>query len=266
MKLSPIARCATQRLALARRRELDFAVLQHLGPTERVEEDGSRHCVFGTSAAARIAAPFRNIAFDERASSDRRRRPSRGTGRPIAAAAELRGRRSPCSPTSRIRRISGRRCRRNIWPASCTRERLLLRPAAFYAEKGVTLEQNARVEELDAAARRVRLRDGRTLALRPVAARDGQPRAQPRRAGRDAARRALPAHDRRRRRHHLVARRRERGCCWSARGTSAWKSRPSSRQRGFDVTVLEAADRVMARAVSVEVSAFYEAAHRAAAS
>ena len=44
-----------------------------------------------------------------------------------------------------------------------TRERLLLRPAAFYAEKGVTLEQNARVEQLDAAARRVRLRDGRTF-------------------------------------------------------------------------------------------------------
>src|SRR5215203_1079681 len=44
------------------------------------------------------------------------------------------------------------------------RERLLLRPAAFYAEKGVTLEQNARVEEVDAARSHVRLRDGRTLA------------------------------------------------------------------------------------------------------
>ena len=37
-----------------------------------------------------------------------------------------------------------------------------------------------------------------------------------------------------------------------------------TRQRGFDVTVLEAADRVMARTVSAEVSAFYEACHRAA--
>jgi 3-phenylpropionate/trans-cinnamate dioxygenase ferredoxin reductase component len=44
------------------------------------------------------------------------------------------------------------------------RERLLLRPAAFYAEKNVALEQNARVEEIEPAARRVRLRDGRTLA------------------------------------------------------------------------------------------------------
>ena len=87
-----------------------------------------------------------------------------------------------------------------------TRERLLLRPAAFYAEKGVTLEQNARVEELDAVgaarapARRPHAR------LRPLAARHGQPRAHARRARRDAARRALPAHDRRRRRHHGVAR------------------------------------------------------------
>jgi 3-phenylpropionate/trans-cinnamate dioxygenase ferredoxin reductase subunit len=36
------------------------------------------------------------------------------------------------------------------------------------------------------------------------------------------------------------------------------------RQRGFDVTVLEAADRVMSRTVSAEVSAFYDARHRAA--
>ena len=38
----------------------------------------------------------------------------------------------------------------------------------------------------------------------------------------------------------------------------------SARQRGFDVTVLEAAGRVMSRTVSAEVSAFYEACHRAA--
>jgi 3-phenylpropionate/trans-cinnamate dioxygenase ferredoxin reductase subunit len=37
-----------------------------------------------------------------------------------------------------------------------------------------------------------------------------------------------------------------------------------TRQRGFDVTVLEAADRVMSRTVSPEVSAFYAARHRAA--
>jgi 3-phenylpropionate/trans-cinnamate dioxygenase ferredoxin reductase subunit len=38
----------------------------------------------------------------------------------------------------------------------------------------------------------------------------------------------------------------------------------SARHRGLDVTVLEAAERVMSRTVSAEVSAFYEACHRAA--
>jgi NADPH-dependent 2,4-dienoyl-CoA reductase/sulfur reductase-like enzyme len=44
------------------------------------------------------------------------------------------------------------------------RERLLLRPPAFYAEKGVTLELGTRAEQIDPAARRVTLRDGRSLA------------------------------------------------------------------------------------------------------
>ena len=43
------------------------------------------------------------------------------------------------------------------------RERLGLRPAAFYAEKGVALELNVRAEELEPASRRLRLHDGRTL-------------------------------------------------------------------------------------------------------
>ena len=123
----------------------------------------------------------------------------------------------------------------------------------------MALEQNARVEELDAAARRVRLRDGRTLALRPAAARDGQPRAQ---------------------RSTCLARRYP-ACITCARSPTSTPSPRRSppgarvllvgagyigfevaavaRQRGFDVTVLEAAERVMSRAVSVEVSAFYEA-------
>src|SRR6516165_3075965 len=42
------------------------------------------------------------------------------------------------------------------------RERLLLRPQPFYAEKNIALEVGARVEELDAAAHALRLRDGRT--------------------------------------------------------------------------------------------------------
>src|SRR5215471_11968932 len=43
------------------------------------------------------------------------------------------------------------------------RERLLLRPQPFYAEKGIALELGARVEQLDAGAHTLRLHDGRTL-------------------------------------------------------------------------------------------------------
>jgi len=144
-----------------------------------------------------------------------------------------------------------------------TRERLLLRPAAFYAEKGVKLEQNARVEELEAAEHRVRLRDGRTLDydrlllatgsrvrtldvpgatlagvhyLRTIADVDGITAAL-----REGARVLLVG-----------------------AGYIGLEVAAAIRQRGFDVTVLEAAERVMARAVSPEVSSFYESAHRAA--
>ena len=43
------------------------------------------------------------------------------------------------------------------------RERLFLRPASFYADKGVTLELGRRVVELDLAAHAVRLDDGRQV-------------------------------------------------------------------------------------------------------
>jgi 3-phenylpropionate/trans-cinnamate dioxygenase ferredoxin reductase component len=144
-----------------------------------------------------------------------------------------------------------------------TRERLLLRPATFYAEKGVTLEQNARVEELDAGGRQLRLRDGRTLIydrlllatgsrvrtldvpgatlhgvyyVRTIADVDG-----------------IAAHLRDGARVVLVG-----------AGYIGLEVAAVVRQRGFDVTVLEAADRVMSRTVSVEVAGFYEARHRAA--
>ena len=143
------------------------------------------------------------------------------------------------------------------------RERLLLRPAAFYAEKGVALELGARVEEIEPAARRVRLRDGRTIAYdRLLLATGSRARVCPV-PGAD-----LPGV------HYLrtiadvdaiIA-----TLAPGARvllvgaGYIGLEVAASARQRGFDVTVLEAADRVMSRTVSTEVSAFYEASHRAA--
>ena len=142
-----------------------------------------------------------------------------------------------------------------------SRERLLLRPAAFYAEKGVTLEQNARVEELDAAARRLRLRDGRTLGYdRLLLATGSRVRAL------DVPGATLPGV------HYVRTIADVDGITASLRenarvllvgaGYIGLEIAAVARQRGFEVTVLEAADRVMARAVSVEVSRFYEARHR----
>jgi 3-phenylpropionate/trans-cinnamate dioxygenase ferredoxin reductase subunit len=141
------------------------------------------------------------------------------------------------------------------------RERLLLRPAAFYAEKGVTLEQNARVEELDLSARRVRLRDGRALGYdRLLLATGSRPRSL------DVPGAALPGV------HYLRTIADVDGITDGltpqsrvllvGAGYIGLEVAAVMRQRGCEVTVLEAADRVMSRTVSVEVSRFYEKCHR----
>ena len=143
------------------------------------------------------------------------------------------------------------------------RERLLLRPASFYAEKGVTLEQNCRVAELDLPAQRVRLHDGRTLAYDRLLLATGS----------RVRRLDVPGTDLRGV-HYLRTIGDADGITASltpgarvllvGAGYIGLEVAATVRQRGFDVTVLEAADRIMARAVSPEVSAFYEACHRAA--
>jgi 3-phenylpropionate/trans-cinnamate dioxygenase ferredoxin reductase component len=143
------------------------------------------------------------------------------------------------------------------------RERLLLRPAAFYAEKGVALELEARVEEVEPAARRVRLRDGRTLRYDRLLLATGSrarvcpvpgadlPGVQYLRTIADVD--AITASLAPGARVLLVG-----------AGYIGLEVAASARQRGFDVTVLEAANRVMSRTVSPEVSSFYEECHRAA--
>jgi 3-phenylpropionate/trans-cinnamate dioxygenase ferredoxin reductase subunit len=143
------------------------------------------------------------------------------------------------------------------------RERLFLRPAAFYVEKSVALEQGARVEEIEPAARRVRLRDGRTLAYDRLLLATGSRVRALEVPGAD-----LPGV------HYLRTIADVDAISTSlAPGTRVLlvgagyiglEVAAVARQRGFEVTVLEAADRVMSRTVSVEVSAFYEACHRAA--
>jgi 3-phenylpropionate/trans-cinnamate dioxygenase ferredoxin reductase subunit len=143
------------------------------------------------------------------------------------------------------------------------RERLLLRPASFYAEKGVTLEQNSRVAELDLPARRVRLHDGRTLDYDRLLLATGS---RVRRL--DVPGIALGGV------HYLrtiadvdaitVSLTPGARVLLVGAGYIGLEVAAVVRQRGFDVTVLEAADRVMARTVSPEVSAFYDVCHRAA--
>jgi 3-phenylpropionate/trans-cinnamate dioxygenase ferredoxin reductase subunit len=143
------------------------------------------------------------------------------------------------------------------------RERLWLRPESFYAERGVTLELGVRAEELDLAARAVRLSDGRTIRYgRLLLATGSRPR-----------RLAIPG-ERLKGVHYLrsiadvdaIARDLTPGAklVMVGAGYIGLEVAAVARQRGFDVTVLEAADRVMARVVCPEVSAFYERCHREA--
>jgi len=143
------------------------------------------------------------------------------------------------------------------------RERLLLRPQAFYAEKRIALELGARVEEFDAAAHTLRLRDGRSLRYDKLLLATGS---RPRRLAVPGA--DLPGV------HHVrtiadIDALNE-GLSPGARvvviggGYIGLEMASVARQRGFAVTVLEAAERVLGRVVCKEVSSFYMDLHRAA--
>ena len=215
------------------------------------------------SGAVRIAAPFRNIAFDERAPRDRRRRPGRRASRSIAAPAELRGR----DHAARRRAVSA-----------------VSTPAAVEE----VLRGRARARALAACAPRRSTRRRTWCSSRTRASRRSSPRRAACGCATGARSRTTACCSRR-----AAARARSTcrartcpACITCARSPTSTRITASlapgarvllvgagyiglevaavARQRGFDVTVLEAADRVMSRTVSVEVSAFYEACHRAA--
>jgi 3-phenylpropionate/trans-cinnamate dioxygenase ferredoxin reductase component len=143
------------------------------------------------------------------------------------------------------------------------RERLLLRPQPFYAEKGIALELGARVEQIDAATHSLRLHDGRTLRYdKLLIATGSRPRilAVP---GAD-----LPGV------HHVrtiadidalnASLSPDARVVVIGGGYIGLEMASVARQRGFAVTVLEAADRVLGRVVCEAVSEFYTDLHRAA--
>jgi len=144
-----------------------------------------------------------------------------------------------------------------------TRERLLLRPVAFYAEKGVTLELGRRATALDLARRRVRLDDDRELTYDRLLLATGS-----RVRKLDVPGTALPGV------HYLRtiadADRIAADLAPAARvlligaGYIGLEVAAVLCQRGHAVTVLEALDRVLSRVASPEISVFYDQCHRAA--
>lgn len=143
------------------------------------------------------------------------------------------------------------------------RERLLIRPAAFFAEHQVTTHLGCRVTELARAERQVRLDDGRRLAYDAlILATGSRPRALPIPGG------GLPGVHTLRTIADVDRIRAE--CTAHARmvviggGYLGLEVAATARELGLEVTVLEMAERLMNRVTCAEVSAFYAAEHRRA--
>jgi 3-phenylpropionate/trans-cinnamate dioxygenase ferredoxin reductase subunit len=143
------------------------------------------------------------------------------------------------------------------------RERLLLRPQSFYADKGVALELGRRVEEIDRGARALRLDDGRTLRYGRLLLATGS---RARKLEAPGAALAGVHHVRTIADIDSINADLEPGALVVVIGGGyiGLEIAAVAIQRGFKVTVLEAADRVLGRVVCRPVSDFYAGLHRAA--
>jgi 3-phenylpropionate/trans-cinnamate dioxygenase ferredoxin reductase subunit len=143
------------------------------------------------------------------------------------------------------------------------RERLLLRPQSFYGDKGVTLELGRRAEEIDRGARSLRLDDGRTLRYDRLLLATGS---RVRRLAAPGAELAGVHHVRTIADIDSINAELVPGArvVVIGGGYIGLEVAAVATQRGFKVTVLEAAERVLGRVVCKEVSAFYTELHRAA--
>ena len=141
------------------------------------------------------------------------------------------------------------------------RERLELRPLVWYRERDATLELGARAVELEPAARRVRLEDGRVVGYDRLILATGSRARRLRVPGAE-----LPGI------HYLrtiddvdaIAPELVPGkrLVLVGAGYIGLEVAAVAVRRGLHVTVLEAAERVMSRVVGRETSAFYERYHR----
>ncbi|HEX8783097.1 MAG TPA: FAD-dependent oxidoreductase [Steroidobacteraceae bacterium] len=143
---------------------------------------------------------------------------------------------------------------------SLERERLLIRPAAFFADHSVTTHFGQRVTEIARRERHVRLDDGRVLPYDALLLATGS---RPRRLLAPGSELAGVHYLR-----TIADADRIRGECAAGGriviiggGYIGLEVAATARERGMEVTVLEMAARVMSRVTSPEVSAFYEAEH-----
>jgi 3-phenylpropionate/trans-cinnamate dioxygenase ferredoxin reductase component len=141
------------------------------------------------------------------------------------------------------------------------RERLFLRPAGFYADKEITLELGLRVVELDLAAHGVLLDDGRQVRYDRLLLATGS---RVRKLALPGAELAGVYYLRTIADVDAIAAALAPGArvLLVGAGYIGLEVAAVAAQRGFAVTVLEALDRVMARVVAPEVSAFYDRYHR----
>ncbi|HYK99877.1 MAG TPA: FAD-dependent oxidoreductase [Steroidobacteraceae bacterium] len=140
------------------------------------------------------------------------------------------------------------------------RERLLIRPAAFFAEHAVTTHFGARVTDIAPRERHVRLEDGLVVPFDALMLATG---AHPRRL-------PVPGADLEGV-HYLRtiadADRIRADCRGGGRllivggGYIGLEVAATARELGMEVTVLEMAERLMSRVTCPEVSAFYDAEH-----
>jgi 3-phenylpropionate/trans-cinnamate dioxygenase ferredoxin reductase subunit len=142
-----------------------------------------------------------------------------------------------------------------------TRDRLFLRPDSFYVESQCTMLLDKRVTKIDRTAKQVQLGDGASLPYdRLMIATGARVRMLPLRGSALSGVHYLRGiADVDALRNHLVPGSR---LAVVGGGYIGLEVAAVAVKRGVDVTVIEAADRVMSRAVTPNISAFYEQYHR----
>jgi 3-phenylpropionate/trans-cinnamate dioxygenase ferredoxin reductase subunit len=141
-------------------------------------------------------------------------------------------------------------------------EDLKLKPDDFYAEQGVTLRLGARAEEIDRQSRLVRLKGGGELAYDQLILATGS-------VNRKLAFPSARPHDLHELRNIADAERLKAALGPGRRlviiggGYIGLEAAASARALGAQATVIELAPRVLARVACEELSAFFEAYHRA---